>query len=203
MGGIVGRMFREFAVTISIAILVSGFVSLTLTPMLCSHFLRGRAGGLENPLGRMLEGAFQGLLVGYRASLRHVLKHRFSTLLVTFATIGGTIYAYQLISKGFFPSEDTGVVIARTQARQGIRAQIAMPGNPNDERRDRIVRVLVRQSLVRPLGMKWYSLRALCRVQPARDNDHCRKGARRSRAAAGACVRIRGFINPSDRDKTS
>ncbi len=120
MGGIVGRMFREFAVTVSMAILVSGFVSLTLTPMLCSHFLREHAPGRENLFGRMLEGAFLGLLAGYRGSLRYVLKHRFITLLLTFATIGGTIYAYQLISKGFFPSEDTGVVIARTQARQGI-----------------------------------------------------------------------------------
>jgi HAE1 family hydrophobic/amphiphilic exporter-1 len=120
MGGVVGRMFREFALTVTIAILVSGFVSLTLTPMLCSHFLRERGGGRENLLGRMLEGAFQGMLAGYRASLRLVLEHRFITLLVTLATIGGTVYAYQSISKGFFPSEDTGMVIARTQARQGI-----------------------------------------------------------------------------------
>jgi multidrug efflux pump subunit AcrB len=120
MGGVVGRMFREFALTVTIAILVSGFVSLTLTPMLCSHFLRERAGTRENRFGRLLEGAFQGLLAGYSASLRFVLEHRFATLLVTFATIGGTIGVYQLMPKGFFPSEDTGVVIARTQARQGI-----------------------------------------------------------------------------------
>jgi HAE1 family hydrophobic/amphiphilic exporter-1 len=120
MGGVVGRMFREFALTVTFAILISGFVSLTLTPMLCRHFLRERAGGRENLVGRMLEGAFQGLLAGYRASLRLVLEHRFITLLVTLATIGGTVYAYQSISKGFFPSEDTGMVIARTQARQGI-----------------------------------------------------------------------------------
>jgi HAE1 family hydrophobic/amphiphilic exporter-1 len=118
MGGVVGRMFREFALTVTFAILVSGFVSLTLTPMLCSQFLRNRVGQRENL--RALEGGFQGLLAGYRSSLRHVLKHRFITLLVTFATIGGTIYGYQAISKGFFPFEDTGVVIARTQARQGI-----------------------------------------------------------------------------------
>jgi HAE1 family hydrophobic/amphiphilic exporter-1 len=120
MGGVVGRMFREFALTVTIAILVSGFVSLTLTPMLCSNFLREHAGRRKNMFGRTLEGAFQGLLSGYRGSLRYVLRHRFITLLVTFATIGGTIYAYEVISKGFFPSEDTGVVIARTQARQGI-----------------------------------------------------------------------------------
>ncbi|HEY6256673.1 MAG TPA: efflux RND transporter permease subunit [Xanthobacteraceae bacterium] len=120
MGGVVGRMFREFAVTVTIAILVSGFVSLTLTPMLCSRMLRERSQHREGPLGRMLEGAFQMLLAGYRLSLGFVLRHRFVTLLVTFATFGGTIYAYQVISKGFFPSEDTGMVVSRTQARQGI-----------------------------------------------------------------------------------
>ena len=120
MGGVVGRMFREFAVTITIAILVSGFVSLTLTPMLCSNMLRERSDRPEGRLGRTLEAAFQTLLDRYRASLTFVLRHRFITLLVTLATFGGTIYAYQQISKGFFPSEDTGMVISRTQARQGI-----------------------------------------------------------------------------------
>jgi HAE1 family hydrophobic/amphiphilic exporter-1 len=125
MGGVVGRMFREFAVTVTIAILVSGFVSLTLTPMLCSRMLRERARPGESPprenwLARSLEGAFRALLAGYRGSLRFVLRHRFSTLLVTLATIAGTIYAYQVIPKGFFPSEDTGMVVSRTQARLGI-----------------------------------------------------------------------------------
>jgi HAE1 family hydrophobic/amphiphilic exporter-1 len=120
MGGVVGRMFREFAVTISIAILVSGFVSLTLTPMLCSRFLPASGGEPENVLGRGLERVFAAMLAGYRGSLRYVLRHRFVTLLVTFATIGGTIYAYEVIPKGFFPSEDTGMVVSRTQARQGI-----------------------------------------------------------------------------------
>jgi HAE1 family hydrophobic/amphiphilic exporter-1 len=120
MGGVVGRMFREFAVTITIAILVSGFVSLTLTPMLCSRMLREQTPQRENWFGRALEGAFQLMLAGYRISLGFVLRHRFVTLLLTFATLGGTIYAYQVISKGFFPTEDTGMVVARTQARQGI-----------------------------------------------------------------------------------
>jgi hydrophobic/amphiphilic exporter-1 (mainly G- bacteria), HAE1 family len=120
MGGVVGRMFREFAVTITIAILVSGFVSLTLTPMLCSHMLRERTHQPEGWLARGLEAAFRVLLDGYRASLTFVLRHRLITLLVTFGTFAGTIYAYQQISKGFFPSEDTGMVVSRTQARQGI-----------------------------------------------------------------------------------
>jgi HAE1 family hydrophobic/amphiphilic exporter-1 len=119
MGGVVGRMFREFAVTVTIAILVSGFVSLTLTPMLCSRLLR-HDHGRENRFGRVLEGAFQAMLSAYRVSLRFVLRHSFVTLLVTFATVIGTIYAYKAIPKGFFPSEDTGVIVSRTQGLQGI-----------------------------------------------------------------------------------
>jgi HAE1 family hydrophobic/amphiphilic exporter-1 len=119
MGGVVGRMFREFAVTVSIAILVSGFVSLTLTPMLCSR-LPGSGHARENLFGRILEGGFQAMLWAYRSSLRFVLRHSFVTLLITFATAAGTIYAYRVIPKGFFPSEDTGVIVSRTQGLQGI-----------------------------------------------------------------------------------
>jgi HAE1 family hydrophobic/amphiphilic exporter-1 len=119
MGGVVGRMFREFAVTVSIAILVSGFVSLTLTPMLCSRVLRHDV-GRENLFGRTLERAFQALLSAYRVSLQFVLRHSFVTLLVTLATIVGTAYVYRVIPKGFFPTEDTGVIVGRTQGLQGI-----------------------------------------------------------------------------------
>jgi HAE1 family hydrophobic/amphiphilic exporter-1 len=120
MGGVVGRLFREFAVTISLAILVSGFVSLTLTPMLCSRFLRRHEAQQETILGRALERGFQTVLHGYDVSLRLVLRHRLVMLLVTFATIAASVYAYQTIPKGFFPSEDTGLIVARAQAVQGI-----------------------------------------------------------------------------------
>jgi HAE1 family hydrophobic/amphiphilic exporter-1 len=120
MGGVVGRMLREFALTVTIAILVSGFVSLTLTPMLCSRLLKAETGHRENLFGRILEASFQALLSGYRSSLRFVLKHHFATLLVTFATVVGTVYAYRAIPKGFFPPEDTGLIAARTQGLQGI-----------------------------------------------------------------------------------
>jgi HAE1 family hydrophobic/amphiphilic exporter-1 len=94
-------------------------VSLTLTPMLCSR-LPAATHGKENLFGRILEGAFQALLSGYRSSLRFVLGHSFATLLVTLATVVGTVYAYRVIPKGFFPSEDTGVIVSRTQGLQGI-----------------------------------------------------------------------------------
>jgi HAE1 family hydrophobic/amphiphilic exporter-1 len=120
MGGVVGRVFREFAMTISMAILVSGFVSLTLTPMLCSRFLRHDDGSRENLFGRILEGGFQYLLSGYDVTLRLVLRYKFFMLLVTLATIGASAYLFQAIPKGFFPAEDTGFIIAKTEGQQGL-----------------------------------------------------------------------------------
>ncbi|KPF97683.1 acriflavine resistance protein B [Rhodopseudomonas sp. AAP120] len=117
MGGIVGRVFREFAVTISIAILVSGFVSLTLTPMLCARMLKAHdPNKRENIVLRAFEAMFAGWLRGYEWALDRVLAHKFLMLLVTFATLGGTIYLYMVVPKGFFPQEDTGFLIGVTEA---------------------------------------------------------------------------------------
>jgi hydrophobic/amphiphilic exporter-1 (mainly G- bacteria), HAE1 family len=119
MGGLVGRLFHEFAVTVSLAILISGFVSLTLTPMMGSRLLRAEQGP-ENRAGRALEGAFQALLRGYGRSLTVVLRHRFITLLVTVATFGATVYVFDIAKKGFFPTEDTGVIQGSTEAAQDV-----------------------------------------------------------------------------------
>jgi HAE1 family hydrophobic/amphiphilic exporter-1 len=117
MGGIVGRVFREFAVTIAVAILVSGFVSLTLTPMLCARMLKAHdPHKKENIVLRGFEAMFNGWLRGYEWALDHVLAHKFLMLLVTFATLGGTIYLYTIVPKGFFPQEDTGFLIGVTEA---------------------------------------------------------------------------------------
>ncbi|MCG6205919.1 efflux RND transporter permease subunit [Rhodopseudomonas sp. HC1] len=117
MGGIVGRVFREFAVTISIAILVSGFVSLTLTPMLCARMLKAHdPNKRENVVLRVFEAMFAAWLRGYKWALDRVLAHKFVMLLVTFATLGGTIYLYMVVPKGFFPQEDTGFLIGVTEA---------------------------------------------------------------------------------------
>ncbi|MFC0242941.1 efflux RND transporter permease subunit [Rhodopseudomonas telluris] len=117
MGGIVGRVFREFAVTISIAILVSGFVSLTLTPMLCARMLKAHdPHKRENIVLRAFEAMFAAWLRGYEWALDKVLAHKFLMLMVTFATLGGTIYLYMVVPKGFFPQEDTGFLIGVTEA---------------------------------------------------------------------------------------
>jgi HAE1 family hydrophobic/amphiphilic exporter-1 len=117
MGGIVGRVFREFAVTIAVAIIISGFVSLTLTPMLCARVLRGHhEGQKQNIILRMFEAMFRGWLRAYEWTLDLVLRAKFLMLLVTFATLIGTAYLYVIIPKGFFPTEDTGFISASTEA---------------------------------------------------------------------------------------
>ncbi|WP_029004598.1 efflux RND transporter permease subunit [Azorhizobium doebereinerae] len=117
MGGVVGRVFREFAVTISIAILVSGFVSLTLTPMLCARVLKAPDHHkTPNIVFRFTEAMFEAWLAGYRHSLDFVLRHRFFMLLVTLATVGISAALYVVIPKGFFPTEDTGFITATVEA---------------------------------------------------------------------------------------
>ncbi|MBV8575217.1 MAG: efflux RND transporter permease subunit, partial [Acetobacteraceae bacterium] len=109
MGGMVGRVFREFAVTITVTILLSGFVSLTLTPMLCARVLKSHHGGeSQNIVLRMFEALFNIWLGAYEATLDFVLKYRLATLVVTIATLAGTVWLYITIPKGFFPTEDTG-----------------------------------------------------------------------------------------------
>src|SRR3954468_18660444 len=111
MGGMVGRVFREFAVTIAVAIIVSGFVSLTLTPMLCARVLRTHhEGEKQNVVLRMFEAMFNSWLRGYEWTLDKVLKYKSVTLLVTILTMVGTVYLYVIIPKGFFPVEDTGML---------------------------------------------------------------------------------------------
>ncbi len=119
MGGVVGRVFFEFAVTITLAILISGVVSLTLTPMLCSRFLRPPV-ETRGRFYRTLEAGFDAMLGAYRRSLDVVLRHRAATLAVTLLTIAATGYLYAAVPKGFFPTEDTGLLFARTEAAEDV-----------------------------------------------------------------------------------
>ncbi len=119
MGGIVGRLFREFALTITMAVLLSAFISLTLTPMMCSRFLKIHTGG-HNLAYRIVEGFFDGLIGGYRRTLDIALKFRFITLMVFLATVSLTVYLYVIIPKGFFPAQDAGVVFGITEGAQDI-----------------------------------------------------------------------------------
>ena len=120
MGGILGRLLNEFAVTISVAILVSGVVSLSLTPLLCSRFLRPPSGEKHNRLYAASESVFQGMLDFYGWSLKGVLKHRRITMVIMAITIVATGYLFVKVPTGFLPNEDTGAIFGFTEAVQGI-----------------------------------------------------------------------------------
>ena len=108
MGGIVGRLFREFAVTLSVAIFISMLVSLTTTPMMCAWLLKGKEEQKHGRLYAASERAFQWILGRYETSLRWVLRHQPLTLAVTLATMAATVFLYVKVPKGFFPQQDTG-----------------------------------------------------------------------------------------------
>jgi HAE1 family hydrophobic/amphiphilic exporter-1 len=121
MGGMVGRVFREFAVSIAVAIILSGFVSLTLTPMLCARVLRAHhEGEKQNVVLRIFEAMFKAWLRAYEWSLDKVLAFKPIVLLVTFATLALTVWLYIIIPKGFFPTEDTGFISASTEGASDI-----------------------------------------------------------------------------------
>jgi len=119
MGGIVGRLFREFAVVVSIAVVISAFISLTLTPMMCSRFLKHHSGG-HNRLYRTVEAMFDAIVGGYARTLDIALRFRGVTLTVFFATVALTVYLFIIIPKGLFPQQDTGVLYGTTQGAQDI-----------------------------------------------------------------------------------
>jgi multidrug efflux pump len=123
MGGIVGRLFREFAITLSVAILVSLVISLTTTPMMCARLLRPAVERKPGRIGRMSERMFASLVAGYRKSLIWVLDHGPIVMLVLLATVCLNVYLYVIIPKGFFPQQDTGRLIGGIQADQSISFQ--------------------------------------------------------------------------------
>jgi multidrug efflux pump len=120
MTGIVGRMFREFALTLTIAVITSAIVSLTLTPMMCSRLLRASPPRASNFVSHAFTGAVDRSVALYRSSLEWVLRHQTATLVVTIATLAATIWLYIIIPKGFLPAQDTGMIMAVTEAGQDI-----------------------------------------------------------------------------------
>jgi multidrug efflux pump len=120
MGGIVGRLFREFAVTLSVAIVISMLVSLTATPMMCSRILRPKSEERHGRVFQASERAFQWIMGHYEASLAWVLRHPFATAMTWIATVLTTVALYWFIPKGFFPQQDTGRVTGSIQAAQDI-----------------------------------------------------------------------------------
>jgi hydrophobe/amphiphile efflux-1 (HAE1) family protein len=120
MGGIIGRLFREFAVTVTIAILASAFISLTLTPVMCSLFLKSELDRPPGRLNQLAERGFNAFLRIYDRGLNFVFRHQLPALLSTIALIGVTGYLYVVIPKGFFPEQDTGFIFGQADAREDI-----------------------------------------------------------------------------------
>ncbi len=120
MGDVVGRLFREFAVTLSVTILISAAVSLTLTPMMCARLLRHRSAAEQGRFYRVSERAFEAVIAFYDRTLGWVLRHQTATLAVAVATLGCTVLLYLTIPKGFFPVQDTGVILGVSEAPQDV-----------------------------------------------------------------------------------
>ena len=120
MGGILGRLLNEFAVVIGVAILVSGFISLSLTPMLCSRFLKPHAAEKHGWFYRLTERVFDGTLHLYDRTLKSALRHRRIVLAMAFASIAATAFLFTKLPTGFIPSEDTGQLFITTEAAQGV-----------------------------------------------------------------------------------
>jgi hydrophobe/amphiphile efflux-1 (HAE1) family protein len=145
MGGYVGLLFREFAITVSVSLVLSLLISLTLTPMMCAYLLKPESHE-HGWLYRLSERGFDGLLHLYEAGLRIVLRHRFITLMAMFGTIALTGYLYVLIPKGFFPQQDTGLIIGLSEAAQDISFQ-AMA-----ERQQALIDAVMRDPAVGTVG---------------------------------------------------
>jgi hydrophobe/amphiphile efflux-1 (HAE1) family protein len=145
MGGYVGLLFREFAITVSVALVLSLLISLTLTPMMCARLLKPET-KQHGRLYRLFERGFDGLRNLYEAGLKIVLRHRFITLLTMFGTIALTGYLYMVIPKGFFPEQDTGLIIGLSEAAQDISFQ-AMA-----ERQQALLNALMRDPAVASVG---------------------------------------------------
>ncbi len=146
MGDIVGRLFREFAITLAVTILVSAFVSLTLTPMMCAKLLKSKTERHQGWLYRKSEAAFNWVIAKYASTLQWVLRHQRLTLSVTVGTLVATIFLYIIVPKGFFPVQDTGVILGVSQAPQTV-SFVAM-----SERQQDLAKVILQDPAVESLS---------------------------------------------------
>ncbi|HEY0760604.1 MAG TPA: MdtB/MuxB family multidrug efflux RND transporter permease subunit [Acidisarcina sp.] len=146
MGDVVGRLFREFAITLAVTILVSAVVSLTLTPMMCAKLLRHKSDAHQGRFYKSSERFFERVIEGYGRMLQVVLRYRFITLLVTIATLVLTIFLYIVVPKGFFPVEDTGVLLGISEAPQTVSFPTMA------QRQQRLASVILQNSNVESLS---------------------------------------------------
>ena len=147
MGGLIGRLFHEFAVTLSVAIFVSMVVSLTLTPMLCGQFLKAEDHSRRRGLvDRLSERGFNAMHKFYERTLKWVLQHEYTMLIVTAAVIVATVYLYFVVPKGFFPQQDTGQMTGTTEAAQDISFEAMR------EKQEEVVKIVMADPAVQAVG---------------------------------------------------
>lgn len=146
MGDVVGRLFREFAITLAVTILVSAVVSLTLTPMMCAKLLKHKPASQQSRLFQASERAFDWVIARYASSLQWVLRHQTATLFVTAATLATTLFLFYIVPKGFFPVQDTGIILGISEAPQQISFQ-AM-----GERQQQLAQVILQDPAVESLS---------------------------------------------------
>ena len=195
MGGIIGRLFREFAVTLSVAIGISLLVSLTTTPMMCSLLLRPREEHPPGRLARWSEGVFDRVLRGYDRSLTWALRWPLVMLLVFFGTIGLTVYLYAVVPKGFFPQVDSGRLIGFVRADQSISFQ-AMKA-----KLDNLVAIVRQDPAVESVGAftgggQRNSAMMFLALKPLKQRDPIDVVLTRLRAATGKEPGANLFLNP-------
>jgi multidrug efflux pump len=142
MSDVVGRLFREFAITLAVTILVSAVVSLTLTPMMCSRILQDKSVAKQTRFYYWSEKVFNSIIARYGRSLQFVLRHRFATLMVTISTFVATILLFIVVPKGFFPVQDTGVILGISEAPQTVSFTSMA------ERQQKLVEVLLQDPAV-------------------------------------------------------
>jgi len=146
MGDIVGRLFREFAITLSVTIVVSAIVSLTLTPMMAARLLRHKPESQQGRFYRISERGFQAIIDFYGRTLRFVLRHQFATLVIAIATLVLTVCLFLIIPKGFFPVQDTGVILGVSEAPQTVSFAAL------SQRQQALARVILKDSAVASLS---------------------------------------------------
>src|SRR3984885_6183122 len=199
MSGYVGLLFREFAVTVSVALVLSLVISRTLTPMMCAYLLKPESKE-HGWLYRVSERGFDGLLYIYESGLKVVLRHQFITLMVMFGTIALTGYLYVIIPKGFFPRQDTGLIIAQSEAAQDISFQAML------ERQQALQDALMRDPAVDTVGSAVgagggvYTMndgRAYIQLKPADQRDPIGKVIARLRTNLAKIQGITLYMQPA------
>ncbi|WP_050420577.1 efflux RND transporter permease subunit [Bradyrhizobium tropiciagri] len=199
MSGYVGLLFREFAMTVSVALVISLVISRTLTPMMCAYLLKPESKD-HGWLYRLSERGFDGLLNLYEAGLKIVLRHRFITLMVMFSTIALTGYLYVIIPKGFFPQQDTGLILGQSEAAQDISFE-AMA-----ERQQALLDAIMRDPAVATIGSAvgagggTYTVndgRVFIQLKPANQRDSIDKVMARLRTNLAKIQGITLYMQPA------